>query len=603
MSDRTERTPHGWGFRDTKFVLHSDRTVELTGNRYEICGARMPDFIPFIEESLGVPVEGSPAPAVPPVAPPPRRNEAFCAALVAEFPDGKYSFGVEERLVHSHGQATADEVYAVLYESLPRVVDLVFFCSSEADAERITALALEHDVCLVPYGGGTNVTGCLLPPSDTRMVVSVDTRGMNKIEWINPENRQVCAQAGVTGIELEEYLERHGFTTGHEPDSVELSTLGGWISTNASGMKRNRYGAIENIVDSVSVVTARGKLETLGNFPRQSAGIQIKDMLFGSEGNLGLITKAVLKIRPRPEAKAYQSLIFPDAWRGVAFLFELSNSSLIPASIRLVDNAQFRFGLALKPKAGRRARAKAKLQKLLLTRVKGIDPKRMVVATIVMEGTAAEVQAQQSTLAALAARHQGFFAGPANGKRGYNLTFAIAYIRDFMASLGVLGETLESTLPWDKLHTIVAEVQAEAQRVHAEHGLPGKPYISYRITQLYTSGACVYFTYGVSTKGIAHPGAVASQVEDRLRRTVVKFGGAVSNHHGVGKFRSSLLASVLPPMNAEMIQALKSTLDPKNVFGAQNGVFFDGFAAACRGPAVSEIRELAPREPGVAAGE
>lgn len=579
MSDRTERTPHGWGFKDTKFVLHPDRTVELTGQRYEICGTRMPDFIPFIEDSLGVPVEVSAQAApVPPVAPEPRRNEAFCAALAAEFPDSKYSFAAEDRLVHSHGQATADEVYAVLYEALPRVVDLVFFCSSEADAERITALALEHGVCLVPYGGGTNVTGCLQPPSDTRMVVSVDTRGLNRVEWINPENRQVCAQAGVTGVELEAFLERHGFTTGHEPDSVELSTLGGWISTNASGMKRNRYGAIENIVDSVSVVTPRGKLETLGTFPRQSAGIQIKDVLFGSEGNLGLITKAVLKIRPRPEVKAYQSLIFPDAWRGVAFLFELSNSALIPASIRLVDNAQFRFGLALKPKANRRARAKARLQKLLLTRVKGIDPRKMVVSTILMEGTAAEVKAQEASLAAMAARHQGFLAGPQNGKRGYNLTFAIAYIRDFMATLGVLGETLESTLPWDKLHTIVAEVQAEAARVHAEYGLPGKPYISYRITQLYTSGACVYFTYGVSTKGVAHPGAIASKVEDRLRRTVVRFGGAVSNHHGVGKFRSPLLASVLPPMNAEMIQALKVTLDPKNVFGAQNGVFYDGFA-------------------------
>ncbi len=578
MTDGAERSTHGWGFRDTRFIVHPDRTVELTGTRYEICGLPMPDFIPFIEESLGVPVDLSmQRAAVPPVAPPPRRNEGFCTALASEFPAAKYSFDAQTRLVHSHGQATADEVYAVLYEELPRVVDMVFFCSSAGDAERITALALEHDVCLVPYGGGTNVTGCLLPPNDARMVVSVDTSGLNAVEWINPHNRQVCAQAGITGRELEGYLQRHGFTTGHEPDSIEFSTLGGWISTNASGMKRNRYGAIENLVDSVTVVTPRGKLETLGQFPRQSAGIQIKDVLFGSEGNLGLITHAVLKIRPRPEVRAYQSLIFPDAERGVAFLFELSNSSLIPASIRLVDNAQFRFGLALKPAAGPGARAKSALQKILLRRVKGIDVRRMVVATILMEGTAAEVNAQHRALAELAARHRGFFAGGGNGKRGYNLTFAIAYIRDFMITLGVLGETLESTLPWDKIHTIVAEVQAEAQRAHTELGLAGKPFVSYRITQLYTSGVCVYFTYGVNMKGVARPGAVASKVEDRLRRTIVRFGGAVSNHHGVGKFRSQLLASVLPAMNAEMIHSLKSSVDPRNVFGAQNGVFMDGF--------------------------
>jgi len=578
MTEHSERALHGWGFRDTQFILHPDNSVELTGARYEICGTRMPDFMSFIEESVGVKIDVSAQRSErAPAAPEPRRNEAFCAALAAEFAASKYSADTRERLVHSHGQATADEVYAVLYESLPRVVDLVFYCTSEADAERITALARAHDVCLIPYGGGTNVTGCLLPPTDTRMVVSVDMRGLNRVEWINPDNRQVCAQAGISGIALEEELRRHGFTTGHEPDSFEFSTLGGWISTNASGMKRNRYGAIENIVDSISVVTPNGLLQTLGQFPRQSAGVQIKDVLFGSEGNFGLITKAVLKIRPRPEVSAHQSLVFPDAQRGVAFLFELSSSTLLPASIRLVDNEQFRFGLALKPAAGRRARAKSALQKLLLQRVKGIDPRRMVVATIGMEGSRAEVTAQRRALAALAARHRGFFAGSSNGKRGYNLTFAIAYIRDFLAKLNVLGETLESTLPWDKIHSIVAAVQAEARKFHEENGLPGKPYVSYRITQLYGSGACVYFTYGVYVKGLPNPGAIASRAEDRLRRTIVKHGGAVSNHHGVGKFRSQLLASVLPPMNAEMIRALKTTIDPQNVFGAQNGVFLQGF--------------------------
>jgi alkyldihydroxyacetonephosphate synthase len=194
-----------------------------------------------------------------------------------------------------------------------------------------------------------------------------------------------------------------------------------------------------------------------------------------------------------------------------------------------------------------------------------------------MEGTSTEVEAQNRVLSEVAARHQGFFAGASNGKRGYNLTFAIAYIRDFMTTLQVLGETLETTLPWDRIHAIIEAVRAEAQRVHAEYGLPGKPFLSYRITQLYASGACVYFTYGIYTRGVDNPGAVASRAEDRLRHAIVRHGGAVSNHHGVGKLRSALLASVLPPLNAEMIRALKATIDPRNVFGAQNGVFLRGF--------------------------
>jgi len=325
-----------------------------------------------------------------------------------------------------------------------------------------------------------------------------------------------------------------------------------------------------SVLDGAEVVyTFRGR--------HNAVFVQIKDVLFGSEGNFGLITRAVLKIRPKPEVSSYQSLVFPDSQRGVAFLFELANSSILPASIRLVDNLQFRFGLALKPASGRRARARSLVQQLMLRGIKRIDPKQMVVATIGMEGSKTEVQAQHSVLSELAARHHGFFAGASNGKRGYHLTFAIAYIRDFMTTLQVLGETLETTLPWDRIHTIIESVRAEAQRVHREYRLPGKPFLSYRITQLYASGACVYFTYGIYTKGVDDPGAVASRAEDRLRQTIVRHGGAVSNHHGVGKLRSALLGSVLPPLNAEMIRALKTTIDPRNVFGAQNGVFLRGF--------------------------
>lgn len=578
MVEASEKAAHAWGFRDTELIAHEDRTVELTGNRYEICGTRMPGFIPFVESSLGVRVDLSDLNRRSErVAPTPRRNEELCAALAREFAADQYSSEPDARLTHSHGQATADEVYAVMYATLPRVVDMVFFCRTQHDAERIVALAAIHDVCLVPYGGGTNVTGCLTPPEDPRMVVSVDTTQLNRIEWFNPDNRQVCAEAGITGKELEAQLRRRGFTSGHEPDSFEFSTLGGWISTHASGMKRNRYGAIENIVDSVTVITPGGELETLGRFPRQSAGVQIKDVLFGSEGNFGLITKAVLRVRPLPEVKAFQSLVFPSAESGVAFLFELSNSSMLPASIRLVDNLQFRFGLALKPAGGRRAQLKSLLQRMILQGIKRVDPKKMVVATIGMEGTASEVRAQEAALTEIAARHHGFIAGASNGRRGYNLTFAIAYIRDFMTKLHVLGETLESTLPWDKIHHIVQKVTDEAREIHRENGLPGKPFLSYRITQLYASGACVYFTYGIYVNGVDNPGSVARHAEDRLRQVIVSNGGAVSNHHGVGKFRSQLLASVLPPMNAEIIRAVKTAIDPKNVFGAQNGVFAHEF--------------------------
>lgn len=578
MATSDEKWPHAWGFKDTQFVIEPDKSVRLTGNRYEICGSRMPGFIPFVEEYLDIRLDLSDqrTPTTQQLAPP-VRNDAFCAALEKEFDSAKYSFADDVRAVHSHGQATADEVYLAMYGQLPRAVDLVFFCESESDAEKLVQLAQAHDICLIPYGGGTNVSGCLkLPPTEKRMIVSLDTRRMNAIEWINVENRQICVQAGITGAELESKLREKGLTTGHEPDSIEFSTLGGWISTNASGMKKNRYGNIEDIVERITMVTPTGKLETLEAFPRQSAGVQLRPMLFGSEGNFGLITKAVMKMRALPEKQAYQSILFPNPERGVDFLKELSASTFLPASIRLVDNAQFRFGLALKAASNPLSSAKSKVQKLFVEKVKGIETSKMAVATVVMEGSNIEVASQEEAIDDLARKHGGFLAGGHNGKRGYNLTFAIAYIRDFLTKMHVMGETFETAVPWDKIHDVNRAVIAETKRIHADFKFPGKPFISFRVTQVYPSGVCIYYTYGVYTKGVDNAAELTSQADHRLRQTIVDHGGAISHHHGVGKSRTDILKQILPQQHAQVIEAMKGQLDPKNVFGAQNGVLYKG---------------------------
>ncbi len=570
-----EKWEHGWGFKDTAFEIGPDGAVRLAGNRYEISGFSMPGFLPFCEDVLDVKLDvHNQLEAVPLQVAAVNRNEAFCAAVAAEFPESDYSYDDGVRATHSHGQGTGDEVYQALYGRLRRVVDMVFFCRSETAVQRIIQLAIEHDVCVIPYGGGTNVTGCLvLPLEEKRMIVSLNTRGLNAIEWINKENRQACVQAGITGTELEAALRREGLTCGHEPDSVELSTLGGWISTNASGMKRHRYGGIEDIVEQIFMVTPKGEFETYAHFPRQSVGVQVRPALFGSEGNFGLITKAVIRVHRLPECTSYQSLLFPDFEHGVRFLHALVGCSFLPASIRLVDNNQFRFGHALKQaESGSLARVKSKAQRAFLERVKGLNLKEMAVATIVMEGTRAEVRSQEKLIGQLAAQFRGFFGGGSNGKRGYNLTFAIAYIRDFLTKLHVMGETLETTAPWDRIEAICGAVQQEAQRISSDYGLPGRPFVSYRITQLYTTGVCIYFTYGVYTRG--HDGAaIAAVADNRLRAAIVEAGGAVSNHHGVGKFRSKLLAEKLPQHNADMVKSLKNVLDERNVFGAANGVF------------------------------
>ena len=338
---------HKWGFKDSKFIMNADRTVHMTGKRYELSGLILPDLIPFIENIFGIKINPNDkqAEVIDKSIIKPHLNKGFVEGLKSCLPADRYSSSDEERRLHSHGQTSMPEVYRVMHSSLDRLVDMVVYVESAEESQQLLKLAQEYDVCLVPFGGGTNVSCALkLPQQEKRMIVSVDTRRLNKIEWIDKKSRRAHIQAGITGSQLEKQLNAKGYTIGHEPDSIEFSTLGGWISTNASGMKKNRYGNIEDIVENVSMITPSGKIEQTKPITRASIGIAPQNLLFGSEGNLGLITSATLKLHKNPEVKRYNSIVFPNWDLGSKFMYELSGTHYIPAGIRLVDNVQFRFG-------------------------------------------------------------------------------------------------------------------------------------------------------------------------------------------------------------------------------------------------------------------
>jgi alkyldihydroxyacetonephosphate synthase len=156
------------------------------------------------------------------------------------------------------------------------------------------------------------------------MVVSLDMSRMNKIVWVDKDNMIACVQAGIRGQDLERDLHMSGVQSGHEPDSMEFSTLGGWISTRASGMKKNTYGNIEDIVQGITFVTPNGTFKKNEHWPRISAGPDFNQVILGAEGNLGVVTEAIIKIRPVPEVQQFDSIIFPNFENGVKFMEEMS---------------------------------------------------------------------------------------------------------------------------------------------------------------------------------------------------------------------------------------------------------------------------------------
>ena len=572
-----EHYAHKWGYTDTRFEFDDDRTVCVTGSRYLLCGYRMPYFVPFVEDVIGLPIQ--PEDARQEVEhhdlPEPVVNAGFLDAMREALNEDQLSQDDQDRLVHSHGQLSVDEIYQILYNRPPeRLVDVVLYPQEEADVQKIIQCANDRGVVLVPYGGGTNVSGALaIPTSEMRMVASVDMRRMKRIIWLDKENFQACVEAGISGKQLENELDAQGFMSGHEPDSLEFSTLGGWIATSASGMKKNRYGNIEDIVLEATLVTPTGEVETKQATPRNSTGVQPRSFLFGSEGNFGIITKAIIKIHRKPEARQFGSLVFPQFENGVVFLKALRQTGQIPASIRLVNNNEFRFGQALKPAAEGLKKLEQSIQRFFLFKVKGFDLKKVVACTIVMEGTKEEVRLQAKTIFSLAKKHGGISGGASSGKRGYMLTFGIAYIRDFFNQFQIIGETFETSVPWTNIHKVIQGVEETLAELCKKYSVPGNPYLAYRVTQTYHTGVCIYFTMGFWGKGFDNAVDVYHKIEHELRQGILDNGGSLSHHHGVGKLRRVFLPQVQSENSFKVLRQMKKAMDPNDIFAVGNGPF------------------------------
>jgi alkyldihydroxyacetonephosphate synthase len=570
-STRSDEPGNVWGFSDSGFERTAAGHVTLQGTRYALAGKALPDLWPFFLEHVGETLGGElPKPETPAVTLPRVAHPELERRLGELLGDGNVSVDSAARVRCGHGH-TLDEVHALRHGGLRRIPDVVASPQSEDEVVEVVRLARELGACLVPYGGGTNVTHALLcPENETRCIIALSTRRMNRVRWIDPENRLAEIEAGAVGRHIVETLGRYGLVLGHEPDSIEFSTLGGWIATNASGMKKNRYGNIEEIVVDLRAVGSDGVISHVSALPRESIGTDVRRLFFGSEGNFGIITSAVVRVAKKPAVQQYGSFVFPDFQTGVAFLKALSADQTLPASVRLVDNLQFRLGQALKPKPSAIGRQLRTLQKTWLTLVKRFDLEQISACTIVYEGDEAEVNAQRARVTDLALDTGGIDGGAENGERGYQLTFGIAYLRDFALRHGVLAESMETTVPWTKILDVTQAVRRRVIALHQELGLPGRAFISCRISQLYSSGVCIYFYLAIDGRDLPDPCGSYAKLEHEARRAILENGGALSHHHGIGQIRKDYLPQILSEAALSWRQRTKTALDPEGVFGVGN---------------------------------
>jgi len=249
-------------------------------------------------------------------------------------------------------------------------------------------------------------------------------------------------------------------------------------------------------------------------------------------------------------------------------------TSLQPASCRLMDATQVKLGRAVGECAGVRSAVKSALESVVLW-TKGITLSQACAVTLVFEGMAAEVEVQQRTVASLVLESKGVWGGASASHRGYQMTFAIAYIRDFLLDFRVLAESFETFAPWSVLSDIWPAVTSAVQAEHVALGLPGQPCLTVRLTQLYHQGGVLYMYLAACMGSLGPAEALEAyhRLEEAARRAILHVGGSLSHHHGVGKIRSSHLEATQSPAFSQAVRCLKTALDPQNLFAARNGVW------------------------------
>ncbi|MBT2447452.1 FAD-binding oxidoreductase [Streptomyces sp. ISL-43] len=465
------------------------------------------------------------------------------------------SVAKSDRLTHSHGQAFRDVARALLGK-LPHVPDLVVRPTSEADVVRVLEWCTDENIAVIPFGGGTSVVGGVEPRvSDGYSgVVSLDLTSMNRVLEVDSTSRAALVQAGVLGPHLEEQLRTQGYTLRFFPQSFEFSSLGGWLATRAGGHFATRLTHIDDLTESLRVITPAGAVETR-RLPGSGAGPSPDRMFLGSEGSLGVITQAWVRLQARPRWRSGASVGFANYDAGVRAVRALSQSGLDPANCRLLDpmEALINAGSATA---------------VLVLGFESADhpvtaPMERALELCRDHGGVLSDQPRYTDSADDPAR-----SGAADTWRSSFLR--MPYQRDALAAQGMIVETFETACTWDRFDRLRAAVNDAAQDAMRQVGAVGV--VTCRFSHVYPDGPAPYF-------GIYAAGKWGSTVEqwDEIKAAVsealIGCGATITHHHAVGRDHRPWYDQQRPDLFAAALQAGKAVLDPAAILNP--GVVID----------------------------
>jgi len=494
--------------------------------------------------------------------PPPQLDAAFMAAVTAALGEAHVSTERDVRLLHTYGKSYRDLLRART-GAPARSPDAVLFPGSQAEVEAILRAADQHRVQVVPFGGGSNIVGGVEPdPSRAGMAVSVSLRRMNRVLAIDPLARTARIEGGALGPELEAELNRQGYSLGHFPDSFEFSTLGGWLATRSAGMQSDAYGKIEDMVVSLTLCTPRGTLVT-PNVPRSSTGPDLAQVAVGSEGTLGLITEAVMRVRP-VGVREYRGVLVPGWDVGVNLVRELTHRGALPTTTRLSNQQETALGFAMKPAShGGLGDWVAKGFKAYLKHVKRFPMKDACLMIIGFEApTRGEVAERRSRTLAICREFGAVDLGTGAGERWFAGKYDYPYLRDVVMDRGGMVDVTETAATWDVIPEVYRDVKESVHAVLRRGEFPG--YVGCHLSHSYPAGACLYFTFAAKAEtGRELPQYLATK--RLIFEILLKHGATLSHHHAAGYELLPWMPRHVGDTGVKLLQGLKQAVDPLNI--------------------------------------
>jgi alkyldihydroxyacetonephosphate synthase len=468
-----------------------------------------------------------------------------------------------DRVVHAYGKGLRDLV-RIRTGDVGRLPDLVVYPGSEEEVAGIVRIALEANAVLIPFGGGTNISGSLdAPRGEKRPVISVDMSRMSGVLDIDEQSRLARVQAGALGPDIERHLNGRGWTLGHFPDSFNHSTLGGWIATRSSGMQSDKYGDIADLTRAVRVVTPSGIL-AMRPVPSASTGPSVREMILGSEGRLGIITEATVHVHRVPKKRQIYGYLFPDWSSGLRAMTAIAESDAAPSVTRVSDSYETRFSFATKRHESFAGRIKSALSKFYLQRVKRFDLHKMCLSFIGYEGSEEHVDIQKDLVDAIVGEFGGMCVGEGPGELYDRKKFDTPYIRDFLLDRGALADVSETSAPWSLLGDLYDGVMDRARQAFEKIGVKG--YIMCHLAHSYHSGACLYFTFAFRPSDEARSLEQYDIVKRAIQQGFIDLGGTLSHHHAVGVEHAPWMDQDISPVGVTMIRSLLDGVDPRHNF-------------------------------------